>query len=96
VKTIILHAIFREYLIQKKLYLDTNAMIQVEIDGRNIQIPLAKMKKILFIYNALEGGWSVKKSGDSYVFSKKHENRREIFQENYLERFIQTHFEMTD
>jgi len=47
-----------------------------------------KFQKMAFIFNALENGWSVKKSNDSYIFTKKHENRREIFQENYLENFI--------
>jgi len=47
---------------------------------------LAKMK---FIYNALEKGWSVKKNDDTYVFTKKHEGKREVFMENYLEKFIQ-------
>jgi hypothetical protein len=45
-------------------------------------------QKMMFIANALEQGWSVKKSNDSFIFSKKHENKREIFQEEYLERFI--------
>ena len=38
--------------------------------------------------NALEKGWSIKKQKDKYIFTKKHENKREIFEENYLERFI--------
>jgi hypothetical protein len=45
--------------------------------------------KMKFIYNALEKGWSVKKNEDTYVFTKKHEGRREVFMENYLENFIQ-------
>ena len=45
-------------------------------------------QKMMFIANALEQGWSVKKSNDTFIFSKKHENKREIFQEEYLERFI--------
>ena len=45
--------------------------------------------KTTFIMNALENGWTVKKIQNSYVFTKKHENWREIFQEDYLETFIQ-------
>jgi len=45
-------------------------------------------QKMMFLTNALEKGWSIKKSGDSYIFTKKHENRREIFQENYLDDFL--------
>ena len=40
--------------------------------------------------NALDEGWSIKKSKDSYIFTKKHENRQEIFQEDYLEKFLLT------
>jgi hypothetical protein len=45
---------------------------------------------MIFITNALEQGWTIKKKEDSYIFTKKHENRREIFQENYLESFVKT------
>ena len=56
------------------------------------QITKSQYKKMIFIQNALEQGWSVKKSQDSYIFTKKHENRREIFQENYLETFLVSNF----
>lgn len=52
----------------------------------------ATLQKMIFLINALEDGWSVKKDKESYVFTKKHENRREIFQENYLERFLISNF----
>ena len=38
--------------------------------------------------NALENGWKVKKRRGSYVFSKNHEGRKEIFKEEYLEHFL--------
>lgn len=47
-----------------------------------------KVQKMLFIYNALENGWMVRKTNDAYVFSKKHENKREVFDINYLEQFL--------
>jgi hypothetical protein len=69
--------------------------VQLEIPSESssdIQIPKNQFKKMVFIMNALEQGWSVKKSVDSYIFTKKHENRREIFQENYLENFLISNF----
>ena len=45
-------------------------------------------RKMIFIMNALNDGWSVKKSDNKYIFSKKHENKVEIFQEEYLAKFI--------
>lgn len=65
--------------------------INIEIPT-NIQIDKPMFQKMLFITNALEKGWSVKKANDSYIFTKKHENRREIFQENYLETFVASNF----
>ena len=53
------------------------------LERKDHDLNLAKAKS-----NALEQGWSVKKSNDTFIFSKKHENKREIFQEEYLERFI--------
>ena len=44
---------------------------------------------MFFIHNAVEQGWTVKKNEESYIFTKKHDNRREIFQSDYLEKFIQ-------
>jgi len=44
--------------------------------------------KMRFIMNVLENGWSVKKRKDKYIIYKKHENRKEIFEETYLEDFI--------
>ena len=49
-----------------------------------------KFKKIMFINNAIEKGWTIKKENNAYIFTKKHENRQEIFQEDYLEKFLLT------
>lgn len=46
--------------------------------------------KMIFIFNALEKGWKIKKKGNSYIFSKNHEGKKEIFLENYIKRFIET------
>ena len=44
--------------------------------------------KMNFIMNALDKGWSVKKNDGSFIFSKKHEGKKEVFMEDYLEKFI--------
>ena len=44
--------------------------------------------KMIFIYNAIENGWHVKKTNDLYVFTKKHENKKELYLDNYLKKFI--------
>ena len=57
---------------------------------QNIKIEKPVFQKMMFLANALEEGWSIRKSKDSYIFTKKHENKREIFQEDYLEKFVLT------
>ena len=66
---------------------ETPTLLNIDLP-KNIQMDRKKFQKMLFITNALEDGWTIKKSQDSYIFTKKHENKREIFQENYLENFI--------
>lgn len=58
----------------------------------NATIDKPLFQKMLFIMNALDQGWKVNKNKDSYIFTKKHENKKEIFQENYLETFIASNF----
>jgi len=65
--------------------------IQIQLPSNlssNIQIEKNQFQKMMFIINALEQGWTIRKSKDSYIFTKKHENRKEIFQEKYLETFL--------
>jgi hypothetical protein len=59
----------------------------IEIQNSS-QVSKPAFQKMLFIINALEQGWAVRKNNDTYIFTKKHENRQEIFQENYLETFV--------
>lgn len=52
--------------------------------------PLMTKHKMIFIMNALENGWTIKKVNHSYIFSKKHEGKREVFLESYLDKFIES------
>ena len=46
------------------------------------------LQKMIFIFNALENGWTIKKNNEKYVFKKKHNNKKEILLDNYLKKFI--------
>ena len=50
------------------------------------------VNKMIFLYNAVDKGWTVHKKGDKYIFVKKHEGKREIFQDSFLERFVEDNF----
>jgi len=45
-------------------------------------------KKMKFIFNALNGGWEIRKEEDSYIFTKKHEGKKEVYSSNYLRDFV--------
>jgi hypothetical protein len=60
------------------------------LENESFKINAIQFQKMVFLYNALEDGWNIKKTNDSYVFSKKHEGKKEILQEDYLLRFMKT------
>jgi hypothetical protein len=58
-----------------------------------INLDLVQFKKMTLIYNAINDGWTIKKLNNSYIFKKKHENKREVFDDTYLLRFMETNFD---
>lgn len=60
----------------------------------NIKMDRLAFQKTMFIMNALENGWTVKKKDDKYIFVKKNENRQEVYQEEYLRKFIETNMKI--
>jgi len=66
----------------------------INIDIKNLNINEKQLKIMIFITNALENGWSIKKRKGQFFFTKKHEGKMEVFDEKYLETFIQSNFDM--
>jgi len=63
--------------------------IEIKIDSiRSLEIDSIKFKKMLFLFNALDNGWTIKKRKDSYIFTKNHEGKKEVFNELYLAIFM--------
>ena len=60
--------------------------------SKNLDINYLTLQKMVFLYNALEDGWEIKKNNDKYIFVKKHEGKKEVFSDNYLRRFIEQNF----
>jgi hypothetical protein len=59
-----------------------------------IQVDKKQFQKMIFLTNALEKGWTIRKTNKKYIFSKKHENKKEIFEADYLEKFIERNSKM--
>ena len=53
-----------------------------------------KLQKMVFLYNALENGWTVKKKDNLYIFTKNHEGKKEVYLDDYLRRFMKENFDI--
>ena len=63
-------------------------------DFNDLKIDCVTMQKMTFLFNALEDGWQIKKFKNKYIFSKKHEGKKEVYLDNYLRRFIEANFDI--
>ena len=69
--------------------------MDIEINqNEKLSIDYIKLQKMGFIYNALEDGWSIKKKGKQYIFTKNHEGKKEVYLDSYLHRFMKDNFDL--
>ena len=69
-----------------------NNIIKTNSIINNETIDLVNIQKMAFIYNAIDNGWTVKKKNNLYIFSKNHENKKEVYLDKYLRGFIVQNF----
>ena len=62
--------------------------IGIKINENEPKVKLAMFQKMVFLHNALDNGWSIKKRNKTYIFTKKHEGKKEVFDEKYLSVFM--------
>jgi len=48
------------------------------------------LQKMIFLYNALENGWDIKKQNEKYIFTKIHEGKKDVYLDSYLRTFLET------
>lgn len=56
----------------------------------NNQLDKKTFTKMNFLYNAINEGWTVTKQKNKYVFTKRHDGKKEVFSESFLDTFVQT------
>ena len=55
-------------------------MENIQVDTKDtVEIDSIKLHKMVFIYNALENGWTINKKEDFYIFNKKHEGKKKSY-----------------
>ena len=63
--------------------------IEINLENeKSLEIDKIKFQKMVFLYNALDNGWSIKKKQNSYIFKKNHEGKKEVLNETYLSIFM--------
>jgi hypothetical protein len=65
-----------------------------DLENNNVKIDVIMFQKMLLLYNSIEQGWSVKKRNNSYVFTKNHEGKKEVFEDTYLLKFMKTNLDL--
>ena len=60
----------------------------------DVNINIVQLQKMAFLFNALESGWTIKKKGNCYIFSKNHEGKKEIYLDSYLKRFMEQNLDL--
>ena len=68
--------------------------MDISINNTNSSIDFIKLQKMAFIFNALENGWNIKKKDSLYIFTKKHEGKKEVYLDSYLKRFMVENFDI--
>jgi hypothetical protein len=58
------------------------------IDGLSLNLSVKTLKQMIFISNALENGWSVKKLGKNYHFTHRLSQQREVYEADFLDKFV--------
>ena len=74
-----------------KINLDSLRDLENNVD---FKVDAIKFQKMLLLYNTIEQGWSVKKRNESYVFTKNHENKKEIYDDSYLLKFMKSNLDL--
>ena len=62
--------------------------VDINVNKSELKVDCILLQKMIFIYNALENGWVVKKKKNLYVFTKNHEGKKEVLLDDYLKRFM--------
>jgi hypothetical protein len=69
--------------------------LNVSMAPTDVTVGFIELQKLYFINNAIDAGWAVKKRNDKYIFSKKHENKKEVYLDTYLQKFIEANLTVT-
>ncbi len=65
-----------------------------DLENDDLKVDAIKFQKMVLLFNSIEQGWSVKKKEESYIFSKPHENKKEVLEDSYIMKFMKTNLDL--
>jgi len=65
-----------------------------DLEHSSLKVNAIQFQKMIILFNSIEQGWSVKKREGSYVFTKSHENKKEVLEDSYLLKFMKTNLDL--
>ena len=68
--------------------------VDIPINKNELKVDCSMLQKMIFLYNTLENGWTIKKRNNLYIFTKNHEGKKEIYLDTYLRSFIETNIDI--
>ena len=74
--------------------MDLKLSLDNYLENDNLKIDNITFQKMILLFNAIEEGWTIKKKDDSYVFTKNHENKKEILLDSYLLKFMKSNLDI--
>jgi len=75
--------------------MDLHVQLQSETGkDTSLKIENITFQKMVFLHNALNDGWTIKKRKESYIFTKNHEGKKEVFLDSYLVSFMKNNLDL--
>ena len=65
-----------------------------DLENNNFKVDAIKFQKMLLLFNSIDNGWSVKKKGECYIFTKPYENKKEVLEDSYITKFMKTNLDL--
>ncbi len=73
----------------------SKTVMNIQINNLNFDmLSKATQHKMIFVFNALENGWTIQKQKNQFICTKPHEGKKEVFSDNFLPTFMKDNFDI--
>lgn len=65
-----------------------------DLENEDFKVDAIKFQKMILLFNSIEQGWTIKKKGESYIFTKSHGGVKEVLEDSYLLKFMKSNLDL--